>query len=189
MTGIDVSEEMLQKALEKRDNSGLPILYLNQDMRKFELYGTMRAFVSVCDSMNYLEDEEDFVTTLKLVNNYLDPKGVFIFDLKTEHYYRDVLGEETLLMSDEDVFCILENDYDPNERIHDYSVTCFLRQENGLYRRIEEEQEQFVYSVEEMRSFAGKAGMEFIAAYDAFTKDPVREDSERVYIVLREKGK
>ena len=52
------------------------ILYLQQDMREFELYGTVRAIVSICDSMNYLEDYEDLVQVLKLANNYLDPKGV-----------------------------------------------------------------------------------------------------------------
>ena len=189
MTGIDVSEEMLQKALEKRDRSGLPILYLLQDMTDFELYGTMRAFVSVCDSMNYLECAEDFITTLKLVNNYLDPGGVFIFDLKTAHYYQDVLGDRTLVVSEDDLSYIWENAYDPEERVHDYLITFFLRQENGLFRRFTEEQEQFVYSVDEVREFAEKAGMEFVACYDAFSDALPREDSERIYIVLRERGK
>ncbi|MBR6321383.1 MAG: class I SAM-dependent methyltransferase, partial [Lachnospiraceae bacterium] len=88
MTGIDSSEDMLQQAIQKREASGLSILYLLQDMREIELYGTMRAFVSVCDTMNYLTEPEDFLEVLKLVNNYLDPGGVFIFDLKTEHFFR-----------------------------------------------------------------------------------------------------
>ena len=189
MTGIDISGEMLQKALEKRDLSGLPILYLQQDMTDFELYGTMRAFVSVCDSMNYLPCAEDFIAALKLVNNYLDPGGVFVFDLKTEHYYRDVLGDRTLASCEDDLSYIWENEYDPGERVHDYLITFFLRQENGLFRRFSEEQEQYVYTVEEVREFAQIAGMEFVACYDAFSDEAPREDSERIYIVLKEKGK
>lgn len=189
MTGIDISGQMLQKALEKRDVSGLPILYLNQDMTDFELYGTMRAFVSVCDSMNYLESAEDFVAVLKLVNNYLDPHGVFIFDLKTEHYFRHVLADRTLTGNDEDIAYIWENAYDQEDRVNDYAITFFAKQEDGSFRRFTEEQSQYVYSVEEVRAFAEEAGMTFAAAYDAFTKAPVREDSERIYIVLREKGK
>lgn len=79
MIGIDNSEDMLQIAMEKRADSGLDILYLLQDMREFELYGTVAAVVSICDSMNYLTDYEDLVQTLKLVNNYLDPQGCFYF--------------------------------------------------------------------------------------------------------------
>ena len=59
MIGVDASEEMLELAVEKRERSGLDILYLLQDMREFELYGTVRAVVSVCDSMNYITEEAD----------------------------------------------------------------------------------------------------------------------------------
>lgn len=96
MIGIDNSEDMLQIAMEKRADSGLDILYLLQDMREFELYGTVAAVVSICDSMNYLTDYEDLVQTLKLVNNYLDPQGVFIFDMNTVHKYRDLIGDRTI---------------------------------------------------------------------------------------------
>ena len=71
MIGVDVSAEMLLRATEC-DSEG--ILYLNQDMREFELYGTVRAIVSVCDSMNYLTENGDLLTVLKLANNYLDPE-------------------------------------------------------------------------------------------------------------------
>ena len=48
MIGVDNSEEMLGEAMEKRAESGHEILYLEQDMREFELYGTVRAIVSSC---------------------------------------------------------------------------------------------------------------------------------------------
>ena len=60
MIGIDNSEEMLAVARDKQadrmvsEDSGEQILYLLQDMREFELYGTVDAFVSICDSMNYI---------------------------------------------------------------------------------------------------------------------------------------
>ena len=83
MIGIDNAEEMLEIAMEKRAESGHDILYLLQDMREFELYGTVKAIVSICDSVNYITDEEDLLEVFRLVNNYLDPKGIFIFDFNT----------------------------------------------------------------------------------------------------------
>ena len=189
MTGIDASSDMLQEALLKREKSGLPILYLQQDMREFELYGTMAGIVSVCDTMNYLLEEEDFIETLRLVNNYLDPGGVFIFDLKTEHYYRDVLGERTEAVNEEEAAYIWENDYYEEDRINAYQLTLFTRRENGLFARSEEYHEQRAYSVSEIRKMADKAGLEFVKAYDAFTREDAKPESERIYIVLREKGK
>ena len=83
MIGADNAEEMLEIAMEKRDKSGHDILYLLQDMREFELYGTVRAVISVCDSVNYITEPEELQEVFRLVNNYLDPKGVFIFDFNT----------------------------------------------------------------------------------------------------------
>ena len=96
MTGIDLSPDMLQIAMEKRMESGRDILYLNQDMREFELYGTVRAVISICDSLNYITEEAELEEVFRLVNNYLDPEGVFIFDFNTVYKYREILGDQTI---------------------------------------------------------------------------------------------
>ena len=73
MIGVDSSSDMLEIAMEKQEKTpGLPgkILYLLQDIREFELYGTVRAIVSTCDSLNYLTEEADLEETFRLVNNY-----------------------------------------------------------------------------------------------------------------------
>ena len=106
MTGIDVSEEMLTIAKEK---SSQDILYLLQDMREFELYGTMRAAVSICDSMNYILEEDDLLQVFSLVNNYLDPGGIFIFDLNTVYKYQEILGEQTIAEDREECSFIWDN--------------------------------------------------------------------------------
>ena len=189
MTGIDQSEEMLQEALLKRDESGLPILYLNQDMREFELYGTMRAFVSVCDTMNYLLEKEDFITVLKLVNNYLDPGGVFLFDLKTRYYFEEVLGERTEADNEEDASYIWENYFDPASGINEYALTLFEKQPSGLFRKYEEFHEQRAYDISEIKEMAEEAGMIFESVLDAEDLKPPRTSSERLVVILREKGK
>ena len=96
MIGVDNSEDMLEIAMEKRMESGHDILYLLQDMRAFELYGTVRAAVSVCDSVNYITDPDDLREVFRLVNNYLDPGGVFVFDFNTDYKYREVMGDCTI---------------------------------------------------------------------------------------------
>jgi len=189
MTGIDSSTEMLQQALLKRDESGLPILYLCQDMRDFELYGTMAAVVAVCDTMNYLTEPEDFLATLKLVNNYLDPGGVFIFDLKTLHYYRDVLGDRTEAVNEEEASYIWENQFSEEDMINEYALTLFEKRRDGLYEKSEEVHLQRAYGIGEIHELCEAAGMEFLEAVDIRDGAEASEDSERIYIVLREKGK
>ena len=186
MTGIDVSEDMLTIAKEK---SSPDILYLLQDMREFELYGTMRAAVSICDSMNYILEEDDLLRVFSLVNNYLDPGGIFIFDLNTVYKYQEILGEQTIAEDREECSFIWDNFYDEEEMINEYDLTVFVQEEGDLFRRYCETHYQRAYSLETVRALIEKAGMEVLAIYDAFTYNKPKPDSERVYFVAREHGK
>lgn len=123
MIGIDNSGEMLQIAMNKRNASGLDILYLLQDMRGFELYGTVKAVISICDSMNYIMEYQELVEVFRLVNNYLDPKGVFIFDLNTEYKYRELLADNTFAEDREESSFIWNNFYDEEDKVNEYDLT------------------------------------------------------------------
>lgn len=191
MIGIDNSEEMLMIAREKAPVDGR-ILYLEQDMRAFELFGTVRAFVSICDSMNYLLTDHDLVQVMKLVNNYLDPGGLFIFDLKTVYNYQEILGTQVFAESREDNSYIWVNSYDPGTRINQYDLTLFVQEyedEEDLFRRYEETHYQKAWILDEIMKAADEAGMRFIKAYHAFSRENPRPESERIYVILQEHGK
>ncbi len=207
MIGIDNSEEMLEIAMEKRDRSGSDILYLLQDMREFELYGTVGAIYSVCDSLNYILEEEDMVQVFSLVNNYLYPGGIFIFDFNTVYKYEKVIGDATIAENREDCSFIWENYYDDEEQMNEYDLTIFIREDgfkgrnktgtenvgctkNGIpYRCFSETHYQRGYTLSQIRGFLKSAGLCFIQALDADTHEEVRAESERIYVVARESGK
>ena len=187
MIGIDNSGEMLQIAMNKRNASGLDILYLLQDMRGFELYGTVKAVISICDSMNYIMEYQELVEVFRLVNNYLDPKGVFIFDLNTEYKYRELLADNTFAEDREESSFIWNNFYDEEDKVNEYDLTLFVK-EGELYRKFEETHYQRAYGLDQIQQAIRDGGMEFVAAYDACTRNPVQQDSERIYVIARENG-
>ena len=189
MIGVDNSEEMLAEAMQKRETSGHDILYLLQDMQEFELYGTVRAVISVCDSLNYLTEEQDLEHVFELVNNYLDPEGIFLFDMNTVHKYRDLLGDTTIAENRDEGSFIWDNSYDEEEGLNYYELAVFLPREDGLYEKSEEVHCQKAYPQEEIETLIKEAGMELLAVYDAYTLNPATEDSERLFFVAREKGK
>ena len=158
-------------------------------MREFELYGTVAAVVSICDCMNYILEPEDLTEVFRLVNNYLDPGGVFIFDMNTEYKYREIMGDNTIAEDRDDSSFIWDNQYEEGERINIYDLSIFVREEGDLFRKYHETHYQRAYTLEDMKHAIAEAGMEFVAAYDAFTKNPPREDSERIYVIAREHGK
>lgn len=189
MIGIDNSTDMLELAQEKKNQSGSDILYLLQDMREFELYGTVKGFVSFCDTINYLTEPDDLTAVFRLVNNYLDPGGCFIFDFHTDYYYREILGENTIAENRDEMSFIWDNYYDTVSGINEYSLSIFLQEDSGLFRKFQEEHFQRAYSLEEIRQALIQAGMEYLTAYDEFSFQPPTATSTRIHVVAREHGK
>ena len=185
MIGIDNSEEMLEIAMEKREESGFDILYLLQDMREFELYGTVKGVVSICDSMNYILDDEDLLDVFKLVHNYLDNEGIFIFDMNTMYKYEQILADNTFAEDREESSFIWENYYDEEEEINQYDLSLFVQEEDGRYRKYEETHLQRAYEQQCVEELIKESGLELLHVYDAFTKDLPAEDSQRIYFVCR----
>ena len=175
MIGVDASEEMLELAYEKRAESGHDILYLLQDMREFELYGTVRAIVSVCDSLNYITEEEELLHVFRLVRNYLDPDGVFFFDMNTIYKYSEMLGETTIAENREEGSFIWENYYDPEEQLNQYDLTLYIRDEDDRYTRFEETHIQKAYALERVLELLQQAGMKAEQIFDSDTGKEVTD--------------
>lgn len=184
--GVDNSEAMLAKAMEKKEESGSEILYLLQDMRELSLYSTVGTVVSVCDSLNYLLEEEELLQVFSLVNNYLYPRGLFIFDFNTDYKYREVIGDAVIAENREDCSFIWENFYDPEEGINEYDLTMFLKREGELFERVSETHFQRGYEAARIEELLKKAGLEVVLLRDADTDGEVTETTERVYAVARE---
>ncbi len=189
MIGVDNAPSMLAIAMDKREKSGAEILYLLQDMRELELYSTVGTVISVCDSVNYILEEDELSEVFRLVNNYLFPGGLFIFDFNTEYKYRQVIGNATIAENREDCSFIWENYYDAVNSLNEYDVTVFVQEDGELFRRFTETHIQRGYSVGRMIELVEAAGLEIVEIQDADTHGALSDESERVYIVAREHGK
>ncbi|MCR5273156.1 MAG: class I SAM-dependent methyltransferase [Lachnospiraceae bacterium] len=196
MIGVDISEEML--AIAQEQNTDGKILYLNQDMREFELYGTVRAVVCVCDSINYILEDSDMEAVFKLVNNYLDPGGLFVFDINTVYKYEKLLGDTTICENRPIGSFIWENFYDETEHINEYDLTIYVKGEDELYERFEEVHYQRAYYIEELKKLITDSGMTYLNAFPVDMGEGIpgkgedqniEESCEKIYITAREKGK
>lgn len=183
MTGIDLSIDMLMEARNKVPDC----LFLNQDMTSFELYGTVDTIVCLCDSINYLLNEEDLLKTLKLCNNYLNPKGLFIFDINTKYKFENELSNNTFGGNYDDFSYLWENYYDDEKMIHEYSTTFFIKdEETSLYEKFEETHYEKCYEIDTVVSLIEKSGLELVGVFDENLFDEPTEKSERIYFICRE---
>ena len=189
MIGVDNSEDMLMAAMDKKYESGHDILYLLQDMREFELYGTVRAIISVCDCLNYITEPSGLIKVFKLVRNYLEDDGVFIFDINTEYKYAHILSDNTFAENRDDCSFIWENYYDSDKKINEYDLTIFLKnEEDDFYERVWEEHYQRSYCISEIIDMLHEAGLRAVNIYDAYTLNEPKEDSLRLSFIVCKEG-
>ena len=187
MIGIDLSEEMLSLAFDRREALGHETLYLCQDMRCFELIGRAGTFVCTGDSLNYLTGAEDLRELFARVAAFLQPGGLFIFDFKTLHLYRDVIGDDTIAEDREDCSFIWYNQFDEETGINQYDLSVFVREdpESDLYRKYEEVHFQRALTLEEVKAEAERAGLVWLEDVDSETLEEVTEETLRVRAVVR----
>ena len=182
--GLDMSEDMLSIASDKTFEEDLHIIYTCQDMRDFEVPYSMDAMISIGDSMNYITCVDDLENVFSCVRENLKENGVFIFDLKTIHFFRDILADNTYAQSRDDYAFIWDNYYDEEERNNEYELAVFVKNEDGTFDRFEEQHYQHGFTIEEVTGAARKAGLNVKSIYNAFTKDAPDDSSERLYFII-----
>ena len=185
MTGIDYSPEMLDIARTAAEEYGNDILWLCQDMREFELYGTVDAIVCCLDCINHLESAKDLESCFKLVHNYLNPDGIFIFDINARYKFENIYSNNTYTMEENGAVCIWENDYDPDSQICDFYITLFKECADGRYKRYDEQQSERMYPLADIKSSLERCNMEFLYAFSDLDFTPGSDECERIYIVAK----
>ncbi len=190
MIGVDGSAEMLSEACALPHDG---ILYLMQDLRSFELYGTVGAVTCCLDSINYLLTEQDLHACFSLVHNYLDPGGLFFFDVNTPFKFATVYGQNAYILEDEltdgdgtrSVYCGWQNDYSPETGICDFELSLFEQLPSGDYRRSDEHQQERCYSLDILQRTLCSAGLEPLGVFSDFQFSAPTETSERWYLCAK----
>lgn len=183
--GVDNSVDMLSIASGAEADGR--ICYILQDMQSLELDAWVRAAYSACDCVNYVLDEVELLSVFERVCRYLEPGGVFLFDLNTPYKYRKLLGDNTFAENRSEGSFIWENFFDEEEGINEYDLTLFIPDGQGLYRKFEEVHYQRCYEMGEVARLLEESGLAVLGIYDAYTNEPLRGDSERAMFVAEKR--
>lgn len=181
MTGVDSSSEMLSSAYSKKSPG---ILWINQDFTELDLYGTYDAAISLLDCINHMLDEDSVGKYFKRMRNFVEPGGLFIFDINTEYKFENVYKDSVFYSVDDDLSYIWQNNYDPASGICTMDIT-FYKNEGGVYKRIDTINKEKVYSIPLLSRLLGESGFEIEAVYgDMMLEDP-KDNAERIFIISR----
>lgn len=187
MIGIDISAEMLSCARQKSLESDTDILFLNQDMTCFELYGTVDVITCLMDSVNYVTYKSDLKRLFRLVNNYLNHGGLFAFDINTPYKFENIFSSNVFCETDSEVSYIWQNSYDKAKRMCRFDLAFFVR-EGELYRRFDEVHYERSYARKELADMLAAAGLEVCSIFGGFGFKKPTDKCERIFFVCKKVG-
>lgn len=185
MIGIDLSPEMLSRAAALAQEKGQNTLFLSQDMRSFDLYGTVDAAVCSLDCINYLTKKEDVARCFARVHTFLAPGGLFIFDVNTPWKFRNIFGNESYILENEKVYLGWQNWYTPGTGLCRFYLTFFRMRDDGLWERFEEEQKERAYSDRTLKTMLESTGFEVLAVTADTDGTPAKQTDERHFFICR----
>ena len=181
--GVDGSQEMLSVAMDKAYDKELSVLFLCQQMERLDLYGTIDTCICTLDSLNHITDQAQLQAAFDRVALFMNPEGMFVFDVNTVFKHQNILGNNTFVYDTDDVYCVWQNTLQEN---HIVSIELDLFEHSGdVYTRSSEHFKERAYEIDELKDMLSKAGFETLAVYDDMTFDPLREDSDRAIFVAR----
>lgn len=183
--GVDGSSDMLSVALQKAAEQGRDVLFLCQDMTRLDLYGTIDAAVCALDSINHLTDPRRVQRVFSKVSLFLNPGGIFVFDVNSPYKHRQVLGNNTFVYDEEKVFCVWQNALEEETDTVTIRLDFFEKEEDGSYRRSGEEFRERAYGDEDLRRMLDIAGFQVEALYEGDSFRPPTDRSERLVYVAR----
>lgn len=185
--GVDRSAQMLSIATNKSAGCTPPVLYLCQDMTRLDLYGTIDAAICALDTVNHLVDPKKLAKAFGRVSLFLEPDGVFIFDVNTPYKHSQVLGENVFVYEGEGAMCVWQNHQ--NGPLAESTLDIFECQGDNLYTRKTDEITERAYSRQELLQLAQGAGLELLAVYEDGTTQPPSPQTEREVYILKKVGK
>ena len=181
MTGVDVSEEMIQKAMERARNEGLMIPFIRQDMCQLQLPRKTECILATCDGVNYLAEPEKVKQFFRAAFDGLKSGGALIFDVSSEYKLKNTLGNNTLTCDEEDVAYIWHNRFNEKTACVDMALSIFRKRADGAFDRIEEQQTQRAHTKEELCQWLAEAGFEQVKVFGNLRMTAPRSNDERLH--------
>ncbi len=180
----DLSPDMLMQAREKAFRENLDIMFLCQGMEETDLYGTVGAIVCSLDSINHLESLDALNKTFSVLKNFIDDGGIMVFDVNTPYKHTDILGNNTFVYDEKDVFCVWQNHLLEDGKKVNINLDFFCKTDD-LYERFNENFNEIAFTDAEITNAAESNGFKVMKRYDDLTFNDPKAETQRIYYVIR----
>lgn len=186
MIALDISEEMLSVAEARLRADGFAnVLLLHESMTDFELYGTVDGVICCLDGINHLTERDALADCFCNVARYLNPGGLFLFDVNTPAKFRSLYADNDYILENDGCMLCWSNRLSKKGDVCDFHLTVFEELESGLYKRTDGVTRERCYGIRALRNHAKAAGLTWVACHGALDGSQPTDDCERWYVTLR----
>jgi ubiquinone/menaquinone biosynthesis C-methylase UbiE len=194
VTGLDLSEDMLEIARRRADEAGpqpdgraLKIKFVQADMRSFARAERFDLATCWYDSLNYLVEPDDLVAAFTAVARALAPGGLFIFDMNTTAGLAVMWRSQPFYVAQNtpEAFDAHINSFDFEKGIATKRIVGFIRR-GPCWMRIDEEHRERAYTLGSIRMALKASGLEEVACWGSLEEmsEPAPE-AGRVWFVAK----
>ncbi|MBQ9860165.1 MAG: class I SAM-dependent methyltransferase [Clostridia bacterium] len=188
VVGVDGSADMLAIAREKAQAEEADVLFLCQDMRQLDLYGTVDTAVCMLDSLNHILTTADLKEVFRRLGLFIRPDGLLVFDVNTPRKHAVTLGDNTFVYEQDEFMCVWRNRYIPATHETEMLLDFFLEEEGGIYSRYTDSVRERGYSLPTWEKLLSAAGFDLLAVYGERSFEPPAEDADRWVLVARNRA-
>ncbi len=173
VSGLDLSESIIEIANEKRKINHLDIPFYVMDMTSFRLDEKFDVITCFFDSVNFLKDKKQIANLFDSVYKHLNNGGYFIFDVFSNEMFKEYENNE--MHEDYETFYIdwITKKTSPNTLKHSISI-------KELDDVFSETYYEYYYDIKDLQSKKFK-----IIKIAGDFNDDLQEDDERIILVYQ----
>ena len=117
----------------------------------------------------------------------MDNDSWFIFDVNTLYKHEKVLADNVFVYDLDDVYCVWQNEFNPEDKGVDISLNIFAEAEDGLYERMEENFREITMPSEQVEKLLSESGFEVLEVREYLTNREPGAQSDKLMFCARKK--
>jgi len=185
--GVDQSEYMLSVASGKAFEDQRNILFLRQKMEYLDLFGTVDNCICALDSLNHLSGKFALSQAIGRVSLFLNPGGLFVFDVNTAYKHREILANNTFVHDAKDIFLVWRNSLREDDGV-EISLDFFEERADGGYHRSSENFIEMLFTPQTVEILLAEHGFDVIAVFGDDSFDQPKDTTQRLIYTTKKRG-
>jgi SAM-dependent methyltransferase len=178
VTGLDLSEVLLQQAQTEAEASGVKVRWLQSDMKNIPFENEFDAIINVFTSFGYLEKEEEDVQVLQQVYQALKPKGLFLLETVYQPRVMRAFTPHGITRYNDGLIVLEERHIDLLTSRNEVRITMF----DPEGERTEHRHSMRIYTLTELVQMLKSVGLPVQAYYGGLDGSALTMDSRLVVI-------